>query len=66
MIDYTQEDFTRQEVQYDIIFDAVGKQSFFNCEKILKSDGIYISTLPTIDNMGATLQTLFLRVKNQN
>lgn len=63
VIDYTQEDFTRQEVQYDIIFDAVGKQSFFNCEKILKSDGIYISTLPTIDNMGATLQTLFFAGK---
>ncbi|MBD2481164.1 NAD(P)-dependent alcohol dehydrogenase [Planktothrix sp. FACHB-1365] len=59
VIDYTQEDFTQQEIQYDIIFDAVGKQSFFNCEKVLKPDGIYISTLPTVDNMGATLQTLF-------
>ncbi|MBE9142684.1 NAD(P)-dependent alcohol dehydrogenase [Planktothrix mougeotii] len=59
IIDYTQEDFTQQEIQYDIIFDAVGKQSFFNCEKVLKPDGIYISTLPTVDNMGATLQTLF-------
>lgn len=59
VIDYTQEDFTQQEIQYDIIFDAVGKQSFFNCGKVLKPDGIYISTLPTVDNMGATLQTLF-------
>lgn len=63
VIDYTQEDFTQQDIQYDIIFDAVGKQSFFNCEKILQSDGIYISTLPTLDNMGATLQTLFLTGK---
>lgn len=63
VIDYTQEDFTQQNIQYDIIFDAVGKQSFFNCEKILQSDGIYISTLPTIDNMGATLQTLFFSGK---
>ncbi|VXD24231.1 Quinone oxidoreductase [Planktothrix serta PCC 8927] len=58
VIDYTQEDFTLQEIQYDIIFDAVGKQSFFNCQKVLQSDGIYISTVPTVDNMGATLQTL--------
>lgn len=59
VIDYTQEDFTQQAIQYDIIFDAVGKQSFFNCGKVLQPDGIYISTLPTVDNMGATLQTLF-------
>jgi NADPH:quinone reductase-like Zn-dependent oxidoreductase len=59
VIDYTQEDFTQQAIQYDIIFDAVGKQSFFKCGKVLQPDGIYISTLPTVDNMGATLQTLF-------
>ncbi len=59
VIDYTEIDFTLQNIQYDLIFDAVGKQSFFGCQKVLKPDGIYISTLPTPDTMTATFQTLF-------
>lgn len=49
VIDYKQEDFTTSNKQYDIIFDAVGKQSFSNCQKVLKSNGVYISTLPALD-----------------
>jgi NADPH:quinone reductase-like Zn-dependent oxidoreductase len=56
-IDYTQTDFTQQPIQYDVIFDAVGKQSFYSCQNLLKPDGIYISTLPTPDNLAAVAQT---------
>jgi NADPH:quinone reductase-like Zn-dependent oxidoreductase len=56
-IDYTQVDFTQQGTQYDIIFDAVGKQTFFNCQKVLQPDGIYISTLPSLANLTAAAQT---------
>ena len=44
VIDYTQEDFTKNGQTYDVIFDAVGKHSFRRCRDSLKSDGIYIST----------------------
>ncbi|MGB3533908.1 MAG: NAD(P)-dependent alcohol dehydrogenase [Microcoleaceae cyanobacterium] len=57
VIDYTQVDFTEQTTQYDIIFDAVGKQSFYNCQKVLQPNGIYISTLPSLDNLAAVAQT---------
>lgn len=60
VLDYTQVDFTQQGTQYDIIFDAVGKQTFYNCEKVLQPDGIYISTLPSLENVGASVQSLFL------
>ncbi|MGC9524091.1 MAG: NAD(P)-dependent alcohol dehydrogenase [Limnospira sp.] len=60
VLDYTQVDFTQQGTQYDIIFDAVGKQTFYNCEKVLQPDGIYVSTLPSLDNIGASVQSLFL------
>ncbi|MEB3884115.1 NAD(P)-dependent alcohol dehydrogenase [Lyngbya sp. CCY1209] len=60
VLDYTQVDFTQQGTQYDIIFDAVGKQTFYNCEKVLQPDGIYVSTLPSLDNVGASVQSLFL------
>jgi NADPH:quinone reductase-like Zn-dependent oxidoreductase len=44
VIDYTKEDFTQLKQEFDFVFDAVGKSSFSKCKKILKSNGIYIST----------------------
>ncbi len=60
VIDYTQQDFTQDTVQYDIILDAVGKQSFSQCKKILKAQGIYISTLPSFDNVTQAILTRFI------
>ena len=44
VIDYTREDFTNTGQRYDFIFDAVGKSSFEACKKLLKENGVYIST----------------------
>jgi NADPH:quinone reductase-like Zn-dependent oxidoreductase len=44
VIDYTQEDFTKNGETYDVIFDAVGKQSFMRCRRSLKPGGIYVAT----------------------
>ena len=44
VIDYTKEDFTKREAQYDYIFDAVGKSSFGKCKPLLKRGGIYNSS----------------------
>ncbi len=44
VIDYTQEDFTRNGQQYDYIFDAVGRLSFSRCRRSLKPGGIYNPT----------------------
>ncbi|MFX1537077.1 MAG: NAD(P)-dependent alcohol dehydrogenase [Promethearchaeota archaeon] len=43
VIDYTKEDFTKSGQTYDIIFDAVGKNSFSNCKKSLTKKGIYVT-----------------------
>jgi len=43
VIDYTKEDFTQNGQLYDIIFDAVGKNSFSNCKKSLTPRGIYVT-----------------------
>jgi len=48
VIDYTREDFTKTGQTYDIIFDAVGKNSFSHCKGSLKQKGVYLSTLPTL------------------
>ncbi|WP_445630290.1 NAD(P)-dependent alcohol dehydrogenase [Nostoc sp. DSM 114167] len=47
VIDYTQQDFTEDIAQYDIIFDAVGKRSLSQTKRVLKPNGIYITTLPS-------------------
>ena len=44
VIDYTREDFTRNDKTYDVIFDAVGKASRSRCRDSLKKDGIFLTT----------------------
>lgn len=44
MIDYTNEDYTNDEGQYDFVFDAVGKSSFAKCKRLLKKDGKFATS----------------------
>jgi NADPH:quinone reductase-like Zn-dependent oxidoreductase len=44
VIDYTAEDFTKDEQTYDVVLDAVGKISFGRCKPVLKPRGIYLSS----------------------
>lgn len=46
VIDYTQEDFTKRNVQYDVIFDTVYSSSFSGCVNALKEDGCYLMANP--------------------
>jgi 2-desacetyl-2-hydroxyethyl bacteriochlorophyllide A dehydrogenase len=60
VIDYTQQDFTEDTAQYDIIFDAVGKRSLSQTKKVLKPNGIYITTLPSPEVFFESVLTAFL------
>jgi len=42
VIDYTQEDFTRNMNKYDIIFDLVGNRSLYACKRALKTQGTLV------------------------
>jgi NADPH:quinone reductase-like Zn-dependent oxidoreductase len=42
MIDYTEDDFTRNEQVYDVIFDTVGKTSISRSKRLLREDGYYL------------------------
>jgi NADPH:quinone reductase-like Zn-dependent oxidoreductase len=44
VIDYTQEDFTRNGRTYDAIFDAVGMHSFRRSRRSLKRGGVFVDT----------------------
>jgi NADPH:quinone reductase-like Zn-dependent oxidoreductase len=44
VVDYLQEDFTRNGETYDVVFDAVGKHSFGRSRASLRPGGIYVGT----------------------
>ncbi|WP_416986216.1 NAD(P)-dependent alcohol dehydrogenase [Streptomyces sp. T028] len=44
VVDYTAQDFTRDEQSYDAVFDAVGKSTFGRCRRLLKPGGVYLSS----------------------
>ncbi len=43
VIDYTQQDFTKNGIQYDVIFDTVGKVTFSRCKGSLRKDGRFLA-----------------------
>jgi NADPH:quinone reductase-like Zn-dependent oxidoreductase len=44
VIDYTDEDFTRIDQTFDVVFDAVSKTSFSACRGLLTVDGVFATT----------------------
>lgn len=48
VIDYIQEDFTKNDETYDVIFDVVGKSSFSHSIRSLKKDGRYLLANPRL------------------
>lgn len=57
VIDWRKEDFTLIDKRFDFVFDAVGKSTFGRCKKILKPNGVYIST-----ELGPGVQNPFLAI----
>lgn len=48
VVDRSTSDFTTARGAYDVIFDAVGKSSFGQCQAALKPEGIYLTTVPSL------------------
>ena len=46
MLDYTKEDFTKSDKKYDIIYDTVGKRTYWSCKPLLTPKGIWIGENP--------------------
>ncbi|KAB1065560.1 NAD(P)-dependent alcohol dehydrogenase [Salibacter halophilus] len=57
VIDYTKDDFTKDSLQYDFVFDAVGKCTLGKCKPILKPKGVYISS-----ELGPNSQNIFYSI----
>lgn len=63
VLDYAEVDFTQQLEKYDIILDAVGTKTFSKCENVLEPEGVYISTLPSFDNLAPMFFSSFISGK---
>jgi NADPH:quinone reductase-like Zn-dependent oxidoreductase len=63
VIDYTTQDFTADDMIYDVVLDAVGKSTFARSRRILKPHGIYLSSElgPWVQNPMLALATPLLR-----
>ncbi|MRI02242.1 zinc-binding dehydrogenase [Kriegella sp. EG-1] len=57
VIDYTQEDFTKNGVLYDVIYDTLGKSSFAKSKKSLTKNGAYISPVLSMSLLFQMLTT---------
>ena len=44
IIDFTKQDFSKDNERYDFIFDAVGKTNFFKCKGLLNKNGRFTSS----------------------
>lgn len=62
-IDYTQEDFTKAEKAYDVIFDAVGKRSFSACKRVLTANGVYLTTALRLSTLMQMMWTSMFKGK---
>ena len=54
-VDFTAEDFTQIGETFDLVFDAVGKTTFFRCRGLLKPGGVFAAS-----DMGPYWQNPFL------
>ena len=50
VVDYTEADFTQLDEKFDIIYDAIGNRSVFECRKIMAPDGVLVAV--GADGMG--------------
>ena len=58
VVDYTQEDFTREEQRYDLILATAGYRSIFDYKRALSPSGIYVATGGSMAGPKATTQIL--------
>jgi NADPH:quinone reductase-like Zn-dependent oxidoreductase len=58
VIDYKKTDFTTGDETYDVIFDAARKLSSSQCKRVLREDGVFLSTSSSTEESAENLTFL--------
>lgn len=65
VVDYKQQKFNETLRDFDIVYDTIGRESLASCRKVLKPDGVYITTVPNgrtlAEAIGASLRRRLTR-----
>jgi NADPH:quinone reductase-like Zn-dependent oxidoreductase len=57
VIDYTEEDFTKADQSYDVIYETVGKSSISDGKNVLRENGVYLAGSGGVSGMVQMLWT---------
>lgn len=60
VIDYTKTDYTLTGLQYDVVYDSVGKSSFRKAKRILNTGGVYVSPVLSLGLLLQMISTKFV------
>lgn len=58
VVNYMTEDFTASDARYDVIFDLVGSASITACRRLLRPDGVYVSSVGRTEWLFKTLWSM--------
>jgi NADPH:quinone reductase-like Zn-dependent oxidoreductase len=61
VIDYTQTDFTREHVRYDVLFDVVARRTFAECRRVLGRQGRFVTTAISV---GLAVQSAWIALSS--
>lgn len=60
VIDYQTERFQDVGGSYDVVYDTIGRESLKSCRTVLKSRGVYVTTVPNVANALASARSRLL------
>ena len=65
IIDYTKEDFTKNEDSFDVIFDATSYESAKTCASLMKEGGVFVTTFGQSKGFYSAIISKLLPVKHK-
>lgn len=65
VIDYTEEDFTKNKDTFDVIFDATSYESAKSCASLLKEGGVFVTTFGQSKGLYSAITSKLFPVKHK-
>lgn len=66
VLDYSKQDFAKTGIQYDLVYDTVGKRGYWSAKPALKTSGIFIGENPFKARFGVLQMLVALMTKDKH